>query len=1490
MKQARQLLTFALICLGSFGLTAQSYEASGVGTAIPPGGTGGGAYPETAQFFPIIVSVTGQIGINIGFESLTLDIDHDAPEDLLILLENPDGVRQLVSNGPTGTELDAEQLNFAFAGDQTAGIWQLVVYDAVEENTGTLNRATVTFGDEMVDTIETFQEEVKVAAIAEINVELTDECTAMITPQMVLTGEFDEDDNDFAVPFEAFEVIVMDDDTTNGMILDGCGEFDYKVRAALPSPNSVTSFLDLLPESLGGQGIISVEEVPFGPSAKFDISSPDTLILETSYVAPPANDDVVTLSLTFEETGLLSFSYNTDVAIGTDNANVAVLSFDDEIIYNFPQLMDFPLTDQGEDSGRLSNYLVEAGQTLTIEVQGNDVDLGRGSRVEIFDFVFIRELPIPLEITGFAQVWGKVVAKDEQAPELVSVPDDVFGLICADLDANNLNTLPATVSRCYEVDNDGATIPGSMDPALRAILSPASFDNVDEDVAVVPIFSDNCASVLEVCVSDIVTQTGVGGCGPTIITRTFRANEVGGCAAEYNPTMGTELVTSFTITLDRPTLDQISSEAILPTAEIETCATANAPLEFLPTDEDFPVLTIPSGDTVREFSLNNMANMCAQLNVTVSSSPNPTIVCPNTVKFQRVYSVFDWCEPTSVREFTQFVKIGDSTGPAITGPAATTDANGDEDLTLTYRTNIGDECAALVRLDGPGVSVTDECDGADVSLSVSIYPDGDLTQAPFGAYDVVLNDAGAETSDPLPVGAYSFVYTAVDQCGNISVEQVPFVVVDGSGPTVICEDGVTVSLSRPTGFAVLTPSQVDLGTYDDCSEDITFELGVSDSESVPPTTYDDQLVFDESDANTTRFVTLRVVDELENSNFCVVPVLVELKNEPDCVNDVVRPLVSASTMPSECFPGCSADITLTFAASDECGIVTTDVEIDPNYSPTTGFEPAEVPGASVSIVPTADETGYTVTATNVPAGDHAIRLTVSDAAGNSSFALVPISVCGDDAPSLLCDVGIVAVLIDDGNGGAVAEIWASDLVSSPIFDCFGRQIDKFGIVRFGEGPAVVDQDVLYVSCDDANRDVIVDVYAFGDFADEPEFCTVSVEVQEGNDVDCNTSGGNLIGKIVTDGGAGMGNIAVTLTGTSNMDETNMTNAEGQFNFVNLPLGGDYTLQPNYNEPVNLQQVKISDVVKISTVILGTSTFESPYDYLAADVDQSRGLNVLDMVAIQRVILGLDDMFATNEAWGFIPANVSVNDPYATAFPNVLNANDFQANILDADFVAFAYGNVTGSGRTNTTIVIEDVMLMAGQTHTMIIGADDLAAFQGTFALAAGLELIDASYEGQGALNLNYAAEGLVAAALYGNATLTLEVRATEAGLLSNMVSLTDAVTVREGVLANGNSGTLSLSFGPITEGNLVNALGNATPNPVLEQTQISYTLAADGKVRLSIQDIQGRTVMVRNLEGTQGQNVVKLTTAELRGATGVLTYTMTAGNFSATKKLVVAAR
>ncbi len=132
-------------------------------------------------------------------------------------------------------------------------------------------------------------------------------------------------------------------------------------------------------------------------------------------------------------------------------------------------------------------------------------------------------------------------------------------------------------------------------------------------------------------------------------------------------------------------------------------------------------------------------------------------------------------------------------------------------------------------------------------------------------------------------------------------------------------------------------------------------------------------------------------------------------------------------------------------------------------------------------------------------------------------------------------------------------------------------------------------------------------------------------------------------------------------------------------------------------------------------------------------------------------------------------------------------------------------------------------------------------------------------------------------------------RATTAVTLSEQLTLTDAITVREGVGANGVGNGLGLAFNaglapataqPSETAAKRNVLHQNTPNPVRMETVIRFELAAAAPATLTLRDAAGRLISVQEIDAAAGLNTVELTNIR---ASGVLTYTLTAGAFTASK-------
>ena len=83
-----------------------------------------------------------------------------------------------------------------------------------------------------------------------------------------------------------------------------------------------------------------------------------------------------------------------------------------------------------------------------------------------------------------------------------------------------------------------------------------------------------------------------------------------------------------------------------------------------------------------------------------------------------------------------------------------------------------------------------------------------------------------------------------------------------------------------------------------------------------------------------------------------------------------------------------------------------------------------------------------------------------------------------------------------------------------------------------------------------------------------------------------------------------------------------------------------------------------------------------------------------------------------------------------------------------------------------------------------------------------------------------------------------------------------------------------------------NTLEQNRPNPFSGTTQIGFTLAEAGAATLTVTDVTGRVVWRTAGQFDAGRSQVEIAAGELPSA-GLLNYTLTAGDFTATRKMVV---
>ncbi|WP_367390569.1 choice-of-anchor I family protein [Lewinella sp. LCG006] len=547
---------------------------------------------------------------------------------------------------------------------------------------------------------------------------------------------------------------------------------------------------------------------------------------------------------------------------------------------------------------------------------------------------------------------------------------------------------------------------------------------------------------------------------------------------------------------------------------------------------------------------------------------------------------------------------------------------------------------------------------------------------------------------------------------------------------------------------------------------------------------------------------------------------------------------------------------------------------------------------------------------------HAVRVLFEDGCGNQTSETIVFDVIDCKGPAPVCINGLTVTLMPQEEGGCAMAIWASDFEGSPISDCTGQgpelfgglpRVTKYAIYRAADVEADPNfvpspDDTGLVLTQDDEATTVVYVYAFDEDGNY-DYCETYVLVQQ--HVDCGVGGtGTIQGVIATENNETVEAVEVSVNGNV---ATMTTNADGTFSFV-LPAGGDYSVAPYLNANF-LNGVSTFDLVLMSKHILGVQPLNSPYKYIAADVNNSETITTLDMIQLRKLILNIDTEFANNTSWRFVNADFVfpvANNPWFTEFPEVANVNNLPEAVLTADFVGVKIGDVNGSAQANAlagddrtlngqfNFEVENVSVKAGNVYTVAFRGADMASvegFQGTLNLN-GAELVDIEYGVATAENfgMRYAAEGQITASWNGKATsedvlFSLVIRPTVDAELSDVINVSSRYTAAE-AYGNGNTMNVGVNFSNGAVAVAGFEVYQNTPNPFAATTLIGFNLPADAEATVTISDASGRVLTVVRGDYAAGYNTINLTKEMIQGATGVLTYTVTAGEFTATKKMI----
>lgn len=679
----------------------------------------------------------------------------------------------------------------------------------------------------------------QIGCIGDLNTTLDENCGNFILPEMVLTGDYTSAD---------LIEITVDGQETN--YLTGCGLHTYTVEAYANGELLISCWGDIMAEDKTPPNLTC----PAGTDEAVLLNDMQVfrggLSEESSQFDPSQQSCYIELVAPLEIGDRYYGTHTFSISNSDIYTFIGTAAYDGMIgLYQGEFLPDNPcqnLIAQSDDTflGNIDDFDpivpdINPSFRLSLNLQPN----------QSYTLVWTSQEPLQTGDYGvavFADDNGRVVNLSKSQVELAAE------LVCLDVEDILLIN-----SYTYSVSAAGNLILDYDDPfripqELRNVLSFTGYPEV----------TDNCSDML-VTVYDELEEDG--DCGNWTITRNFSVADRYDSDCEDPPLVST---CTQTIIVRKPTLNDLVLPPFTTLLECDEGFTTDGDTggpEDNPSPEaaGFPYLAT----AVNFYNLDQ--SVC---NIGASYSDEPRVTtCPGSYYFRREWTIVDWCDPQNNFIYDQIVRVGDFTGPAISFDIPDNNHDGEPDLYYQYSTSPS-SCLANIIVPNPVVSDGNGCSGIQQVL----------VQINDATGDYLWNGTPA-TLVQLPIGDYTFIYCATDECGNESCSEVALEVRDRIAPTAVCNDEIIISIGggdtsiNELGTATLSAADLDEGSSDHCS---TVSLAVRREEDQ---SWTDNVNFTCSDIGTAIRVFLLVTDTAQNTNTCWIEVTPEDKLKPHCI-------------------------------------------------------------------------------------------------------------------------------------------------------------------------------------------------------------------------------------------------------------------------------------------------------------------------------------------------------------------------------------------------------------------------------------------------------------------------------------------------------------------------------------------------------------------------------------------------------------------------------
>lgn len=419
---------------------------------------------------------------------------------------------------------------------------------------------------------------------------------------------------------------------------------------------------------------------------------------------------------------------------------------------------------------------------------------------------------------------------------------------------------------------------------------------------------------------------------------------------------------------------------------------------------------------------------------------------------------------------------------------------------------------------------------------------------------------------------------------------------------------------------------------------------------------------------------------------------------------------------------------------------------------------------------------------------------------------------------------------------------------------------------------------------------------------------------------CEETKGDLNLMVQTEEGSPVSSVELSM----NEEMMAMTDERGMGTMKEMGMCKSITISASKSDDIK-NGVTTLDYLLVQKHILGQELLDSPYKIIAADVDDSKTVSLMDLITLRRIALGsIHELPSGKDVWRFVDGSYTFKNPANPLQENypVMAMEVNMAEHMDQSpmhIMAIKMGDVDNSVLSTESgisagirsegqlpVVVEDIKLESGKSYIVPLNMDELPDLEGlqlTLKYQTGALELTNMHTAEGVLaeeNLSVNPDrGLIAASWtalggdnqpVGKKILSLEFKALQSGDLSSYLELFEAPTPAEAYGKDGSLSGMNLEFTAaaikeVVADNFV--LSQNEPNPFKDKTFIGFELPGESQATLRVFDVQGRLLHQQSGVFGAGQHGFSLDRSQFLDATGFVYYQLETTFGTASKKMLL---